>query len=70
MAPNENSSKVLVEPTRTNGSVSRLVEMPDGSSRVETWRDGAWMPGGADVSAVMRGAPASAELLAELGVTD
>ena len=29
--------KVLVGPSRTNGSVSRIVELEDGSGRVETW---------------------------------
>lgn len=30
--------------------LSRVVELPDGSGRVETWLNGRWTPGGARLS--------------------
>jgi hypothetical protein len=61
-------TKVAIGPTRTNNAVCRLVEFEDGSARVETWRNGAWVPGRAAKASVAKGPPASADLLARLGV--
>lgn len=60
--------KVAIGPTRTHSTVSRLVEFEDGSARVETWRNRAWVPSGAAMASVAKGHPASADLLARLGV--
>ena len=60
---------VIVEPTKLGGwAIGRLVDLEGGSCRVETWRDGAWVPGGTDIGELFEKPPASAELLAVVGL--
>ena len=52
--------------------LGRIVKFPDGSGRVETWRrpEEGWVPGGADVTEIMRAAPALPQRLMEYGVPE
>lgn len=59
----EPTSKVLVGPARTNGSVSRIVETSDGKAFTETWDGSAWVRGGATIGEVLRAPPASTETM-------
>ena len=68
MNPSPKAVKVIVPPSRTNGSVSRMVQLEDGSARVETWGASGWEPGGADIASVSKAPPASPEVLAKLGI--
>ena len=63
-----NVAKVIVPLTQLGGQVSRAVQCEDGSARVETWGADGWEPGGADFAELAKGPPASAKLLAELGI--
>ena len=68
MPPNENSVKVLIGPSKIGGVIGRLVELPDGSGRVETWSAKGWVKGGASVDEFFFAPPASEETLREFGV--
>ena len=48
---------VVDGPVRVDGKVMRLVELADGSGRVESFVNGAWVPGGGDMGDVARGTP-------------
>ena len=63
-------SEVVISPAVVDGTVARLVELPDGSGRVETWEPdaGAWVVGGANAGEVGTAPPASPETLRRLGV--
>jgi hypothetical protein len=54
----------------TSGIIARLVEMSDGSLRVETWAGDRWQPGGTDVAMFLRARPVPPKRLAELGIPD
>lgn len=60
--------RVAAGPVKVDGGLLRLAELEDGSGRVERWDGAAWVPGGGDVSEVMKGAPATPEILAAYGV--
>ena len=68
MNPSPTAVQVIVPPSRIDGMVARLVQLEDGSARVETWGASGWEPGGADVASVSKAPPASPEHLAELGI--
>jgi hypothetical protein len=52
-----------------NGVVSRVVELPNGSGRVETWRSGkGWTPGGSSLDEFFQSKPVTSELAARLGI--
>ena len=58
MPPTENSDVRVVDgPVRVDGGICRLVELADGSGRVESWVNGRWVPGGATVKGVLMGTP-------------
>ena len=63
--------KVVAGPSKVAGGVSRLVKLPDGSGRIETWVKGlGWTEGGARVDELMPGActPVTPELAERLGI--
>lgn len=61
--------KVVNGPVDSDGVLMRLVELPDGSGRVEIMRPGGtWEPGG-DVTSVMLGSPVTPEILEAFGAT-
>lgn len=49
--------RVVDGPVRVDGVPMRLVELANGSGRVESWLHGRWMPGGGDMRDVMTGTP-------------
>jgi len=52
-----------------NGVVARVVELPDGSGRVETWSPGkGWVKGGASLDEFFLARPVSPELASRLGI--
>ena len=50
------------------GAVARLVSLPGGGERVETWSAAGWVPGGTSVAELMDAPPASDADLAAAGV--
>jgi hypothetical protein len=65
-------AKVVNGPVNLGGRLGRIVKLPDGSGRVETWggTSRGWVHGGADVPAIMRAAPALPQRLIEYGVPE
>lgn len=59
-------------PVNLVGMIGRIVELEDGSGRVETWGGPSkgWVHGGADVTAIMRAAPALPERLIQYKVPE
>ena len=59
-------------PVNLVGMIGRIVELEDGSGRVETWGGPGkgWVHGGADVTAIMRAAPALPERLIQYKVPE
>lgn len=51
-----------------DGGAYRWVELPDGSSRVEEWRGGTWVPGGASIGEFSFALPVGAAFAAKLGI--
>jgi hypothetical protein len=51
-----------------DGGTYRVVELPDGSARVEEWRDGAWVPGGATFGEIADAPPVGAGFASKLGI--
>lgn len=62
--------KVVNGPVNLGGALGRVVKFPDGTGRVETWGATGWEPGGADLTAILRAIPASANRLKEYGVPE
>lgn len=62
--------KVVVGPSVVDSSVvSRVIEFPDGSGRIETWKSGVgWVEGGATPDEFIDGRPVSPELAEQLGI--
>jgi len=46
------SFTVLHGPVRFNGIIVRLIELPDGSGRIEAWNGVSWVPGGGEAKKV------------------
>ncbi len=59
-------------PVNLVGMLGRIVKLPDGSARVETWAGTSrgWIPGGADVAEIMGAPPALPQRLMEYGVPE
>lgn len=59
-------------PVNLRGLLGRIVELEDGSGRVETWRrpEEGWVPGGADVAEILGAPPALPQRLIEYGVPE
>ena len=68
------NEKVQLEdgPVNLRGLLGRIVVLPDGSARVETWRrpEEGWVPGGADVAEILGAPPALPKRLIEYGVPE
>lgn len=62
--------QVIVGPVSVDGGVLRLVELSDGSGRVEIWSPHRqrWEPGGADVDQILRAGNTSVAKLKEYKV--
>ena len=60
-------TKVL-ETGKIDGGAYRWVEFADGSARVEEWRGGKWIPGGATFNEFFFTPPVSPRFAAELGI--
>ena len=62
--------KVVTGPAAVDNSVvGRVIELPDGSGRVETWKSGSgWVAGGASPDEFIMGRPVSSELADRLGI--
>jgi hypothetical protein len=48
---------VIKPPRRVDGGICRVVELADGKGSVESWINGAWVPGGATLKEVAMGTP-------------
>jgi hypothetical protein len=70
MLPNEKPVKLMFGPFKIDGAAVRVVELPDGSGRIETWVPGtkSWEPGGAGWDETFNAIPASPAFLAAKGV--
>jgi hypothetical protein len=70
MDPDLKVAKVSTPAGNVDGAASRIVEMSDGSARVETWdaRSRTWEPGGAYVDEVLKAIPVSPKMAARLGL--
>jgi len=64
------SLKVVVGPVKSGGIPLRLVKLPDGSGRVESWNGTAWVLGGGDGASLLTASPMSPEALAAFGIPD
>ena len=64
--------KIIDGPSKIDGGVSRLVELPDGSGRVETWwaKQKAWKPGGATVDEFFFAPPATPAFMRSQGIPE
>ena len=51
-----------------DGGCYRIVEFTDGSARVEEWRGGKWIPGGASFGEFFMAMPVSARRAVEFGI--
>jgi hypothetical protein len=51
-----------------DGGAYRIVELADGSARVEEWRGGKWVPGGASFGEIADAPPVGAAFAARLGI--
>jgi hypothetical protein len=51
-----------------DGGAYRIVELADGSARVEEWRGDKWVPGGASFGEIADAPPVGAKFAAELGI--
>ena len=56
------------ETAKIDGGAYRIVKFPDGSGRVEEWRGGKWVPGGATLDEFLFAPPVSPRFAAELGI--
>lgn len=63
-------AKVVNGPVNLGGAIGRVVKFPDGTGRVETWGATGWEAGGADLTAILRAIPASANTLKRHGVPE
>jgi hypothetical protein len=60
-------TKVL-DTGKIDGGAYRWVEFADGSARVEEWRGGKWIPGGASFGEFLDSPPVSPGFASELGI--
>jgi hypothetical protein len=51
-----------------DGGAYRWLELPDGSWRVEEWRGGKWLPGGANIEEFFDNPPVGPAFAARLGI--
>lgn len=63
--------RVVAGPVVADGTLARLVELEDGSGRVESWnaRERVWVEGGADAFEVLTGIGPGEGTLRALGLT-
>jgi hypothetical protein len=53
---------------KIDGTAYRLIELADGSARLENWGPKGWTLGGATLSEIFDSPPISAKFAAELGI--
>jgi hypothetical protein len=71
MPDEKKSLKLVASPCRLEGGViGRVVELPDGSARLETWVGNKWVEGGAGWTEFFTATRLSPEKLAALGLPD
>jgi hypothetical protein len=58
----------VVDTGHIDGGAYRLVELADGSARVEGWTAKGWVPGGASIEEMMDSPPVGAAFAARLGI--
>jgi len=56
------------ETAKIDGGAYRIVELSDGSGRIEEWRGSKWVPGGATPDEFLFAPPVSPKFAAELGI--
>jgi hypothetical protein len=60
MSPNEKSDNGgfrVVDASLVGGVHCRLIQLPDGSGKVESYVNGAWRPGGCTLKELLMGMP-------------
>ena len=61
--------RVTAGPSKIDGGISRVVELSDGSGRIETWAPGkGWVEGEASLDEFIMAAPVSPSLAARMGL--
>jgi hypothetical protein len=61
--------RVVAGPSNIDGGVARVVELPDGSGKIESWKPGVgWVEGGASFDEFIGSAPVSSKLARRLGI--
>ena len=70
MEPTAKSVRIFIPPSRVGAGVSRIVELPDGSGRVETWGPDGWAPGGAGFDEFFETGLASPAFMDRLGIPE
>ena len=69
MSPTLKSENLTVFDTGyIDGGCYRIVELADGSARVEEWRGDKWVPGGATFNEVVDAMPVGAGFASRLGI--
>jgi hypothetical protein len=58
----------VCETAKIDGGAYRIVELPGGSARVEEWRGGKWLPGGATPDEFLLAPPVSPAFADRLGI--
>ena len=51
--------RVIMSPGRVNGLIARVVAMSDGMAVAEVLTPEGWIPGGVDISSVLKAPPAT-----------
>ena len=65
----KSDKRVVAGPSKIDGGVARVVELPDGSGRIESWKPGVgWVEGGASFDEFIGSAPVSSKLARRLGI--
>jgi hypothetical protein len=66
--PTKSKNFTVRDTAHIDGGAYRWIELPDGSARVEEWRGGKWVPGGATFGEFLDNPPVGPAFAAELGI--
>ena len=58
----------VLSTAKIDGGAYRWIKLPDGSHRIEEWKGGKWVPGGADIDEMWYTPPVSPAFAARLGI--
>jgi hypothetical protein len=66
--PTRSENFTVRDTAHIDGGAYRWIELPDGSARVEEWRGGKWVPGGATFWEFLDKPPVGPAFAAKLGI--